>query len=430
MTDSAQLEIGLKDVQENARNLFSSAIIGRLKRRFYLPGNAWILTSSSTLWSVGGAMASPYQSLFFYSIGASAILIGYLAAITSLVTAVSQLVGGYVGDVWGRKRAIIVFSFIGVANNFIYFMTPDAPLLLLPVVIGSVSGIYGPLFTTSLTESMKPELRHRGIASYSFINTIPAVISPYIGGMLISRFGDIQGIRFAFLAAGLFGIAAITYRALRMTENFTPRKKVSFSEFWFTLFAETRRAFSVVGKDARLLLLYSIVASFALGLTSSFSVLYFVQELHFQPYLYGIVVGISSFVVMLLLFPAARMVEKFGLKKSVVFSSLSVPLNQLFFTRAKDMDEMVTWSVVGGTGTALLGPPLTALQTDIVPKFIRGRIMAMFSALPLFFSIPAQILGGYLYSVTPLLPFIVSVPVFAVSVIVLLSIREPKRLEV
>jgi DHA1 family tetracycline resistance protein-like MFS transporter len=430
MTDSAQLEISLKDMQSSRRGYFSTGIAGRLKKHFYLPGNAWILTSSSTLWSVGGAMASPYQSLFFYSIGASAILIGYLAAVTSLITAVSQLVGGYVGDAWGRKRAIIVFSFLGVANNFIYFMTPGAPLLLLPVVIGSISGIYGPLFTTSLTESMKPELRPRGIASYSFINTIPAVFSPYAGGLLISEFGDVEGLRIAFLISGLFGIAAITYRALRMTENYTPRKKVSFKEFWLTLFAETRSAFSIVGRDAKLLLLYSTVASFALGLTSSFSVLYFVQALHFQPYLYGIIVGISSSVVMLLLFPAARMVEKFGLKRSAIYSSLSVPLNQLFFTRAKDIDEMVTWSVVGGTGTALLGPPLTALQTDVVPKFIRGRIMAMFSALPLLFSIPAQILGGYLYSVTPLLPFLVSVPVFAVSVIVLLSIREPERLEI
>ena len=401
----------------------------RLNRHFYLPGNAWILTITSAVWSVGGAMASPYQSLFYYSIGASAILIGYFAAITSLVTAVAQLIGGYVGDVWGRKRAIILFSFVGVVNNFIYFIVPGAFWLYIPVMIGSISGIYGPLFTTSLTESMEPEMRPRGIASYSFVNTIPAIFSPYLGGLMILYFGNLEGIRYSFLLAGTFGLLAISYRGMRLKETHIVHETPGFMHFWKSLFHDTRIALARTGRDAKFLLAYSTVAAFAVGLTSSFSVLYFIQSLHFPPYLYGIMVGLSAFVIMLLLFPAARMVERFGLKKSVILSSLSVPLNQLFFTKAKDMDELVTWSVVGGTGNALLGPPLTSLQSDLVPRIMRGRIMAMFSALPLLLSIPAQIIGGYLYSIEPILPFVVSIPVFFGAVLMLVKINEPKTLE-
>ncbi len=416
-----------------ASTIFKSGISGRamnrLNRHFYLPGNAWILTSTSAVWSIGGAMASPYQSLFYYSIGASAILIGYFAAITSLVTAVAQLIGGYVGDVWGRKRAIILFSFVGVLNNFIYFMVPDAFWLYIPVMVGSISGIYGPLFTTSLTESMEPEMRPRGIASYSFVNTIPAVFAPYLGGLMILYFGNLEGIRYSFLIAGTFGVLAISYRGLKLKESHIASESPNFVQFWKSLFHDTRVALARTGRDAKLLLAYSTVAAFAVGLTSSFSVLYFIQSLHFRPYVYGIMVGLSALVILLLLFPAARMVERFGLKKSVVLSSLSVPLNQLFFTKAKDMDELVTWSVVGGTGNALLGPPLTSLQSDLIPRVMRGRIMAMFSALPLMLSIPAQILGGYLYSIEPILPFVISIPVFFGAVLLLLKIREPKTLE-
>ena len=404
-------------------------VAGKLRRPFYLPGNAWILTSTSTVWSIGGAMASPYQSLFYYSLGASAVLIGYLAAVTSLVMAISQLIGGYVGDVWGRKRAIIFFSFVGVANNFIYFMIPGASLLYVPVMVGAISGIYGPLFTTSLIESMEPGMRPRGIASYSFVNTLPAIISPYLGGLMILYFGNLEGIRYSFLIAGTFGVLAISYRALKLNESHIRPERVGLVQFWKSLFHETKHALAMAGRDAKLLLAYSTAAAFAVGLTSSFSVLYFVQALHFRPYIYGIMVGISAFVIILLLFPAAKMAERFGLKKSVILSSLSVPVNQLFFTKAKDMDELVTWSVVGGTGNALLGPPLTSLQSDLVPRFMRGRIMSMFSALPLLFSIPSQIIGGYLYSIQPLLPFVVSIPVFFVAVLILLRIREPKRLE-
>lgn len=405
---------------------------GRMAARrkyFYLPGNAWILTSTSTVWSIGGALASPYQSLFYFSLGASPILIGYLAALTSFIAAIAQLIGGYVGDVWGRKRAIIIFSFVGVANNFIFFLVPNALWLTLPVVVGSVAGIYGPLFSTSLTESMDPTMRPRGIASYSFINSLPSVVSPYLGGLLISHFGDVQGIRFAFLAAGMFGIAGISYRAITLKESYRPKTTVSFSEFWRKLLGESRKALATSGKDVHLLLAYATLAAFGIGLTSTFSVLYFIQSLHFEPFVYGIMVGLTSLVSMLLLFPAARMAERFGLKRAVLYASLSVPVNQLFFTYARDISELITWSVVGGTGSALMGPPLTSLQSDLIPRFMRARIMALFSAIPLLLSIPAQIAGGYLYAITPIAPFLASIPIFILSVLVVMRIREPSKLE-
>ena len=402
--------------------------LGKVKRYFYLPGNAWILTSSSAVWSIGGAMASPYQSLFYFSLGASPVLIGYLAAAASFIAAIAQLVGGYVGDAWGRKRAIILFSFIGVANNFIFFVIPSVTFLAIPVVVGSVAGIYGPLFSASLTESMDPRMRPRGIASYSFINTIPSVFAPYIGGLLISHFGDVFGLRLAFLASGIAGVAGISYRAFTLKESYSPSSVTGFIEFWRRLFRESRRALQDSGRDVRILLYYASLAAFGVGLTSSFSVLYFVNSLHFPPFIYGAIVGVTSLVSMLLLFPAARMAERVGLKRAVLYASLSVPFNQLFFTYAKDISELVTWSVVGGTGSALLGPPLTSLQSDIVPRHMRGRIMALFSAIPLLISIPAQIAGGYLYSLTPIAPFLASIPVFIASVLMILRIKEPQNL--
>ncbi|MEM3852418.1 MAG: MFS transporter [Methanomassiliicoccales archaeon] len=414
---------------EGAHSTSSSKQLHARRHLFYLPGNAWVLTITSATWSIGGAMANPYQSLLYYGLGASPVLIGYFAAVTSLITAIVQLIGGYVGDVWGRKRAIIVFSFLGVANNFILSIIPNVTLLIIPVLVGAVAGIYGPLFSTALTESMEPELRPKGVASYSFINNIPSVAGPYIGGLLIAHLGYVEGIRYSFIAAGIAGVIGISTRALKMTETYTPSERKSFIQFWKDLVNESSRAIFRAGRDVRLMLYYATIAAFAVGLTSSFSVLYFIQQLHFPPYLYGALVGLTSLIVMLLLFPAAKMVERFGLRRAAVYSSISVPVNQFFFTYAKDISELVTWSVVGGMGTGLQSPSLTSLQSDIVPRFMRGRIMAMFSAIPMLFSIPAQIVGGYLYTIYPVLPFALSIPIFVAAVYILSRIREPTRLE-
>ncbi len=401
----------------------------RARGAFYLPRNAWILTATSTVWSIGGSMSSPFQSLYMYDLGASVVFIGYLAALSSAIIAAVELVGGYVGDVWGRKRAIILFSFVGVANGFIFSFLPDAGWLYLPVVVGSVAGIYGPLFSAALTESMEPAMRPRGIASYSVVNTLPSLFSPYVGGLLIARLGDVSGLRVAFFLSGAFGVLGITWRALRLEETHVSQARVTFLRFWRSVLRESRAALHAAGRDVHLLLYYAILSAFGVGLTASFSILYFVQGLGVPPYEYGALVAATSLAILLLLFPAASLAERVGLKRAVVLASLSVPLNQYFFTLAKDVDELVAWSVVSGTGTAFLGPPLTALQAGIVPRMMRGRIMAIFSALPLLASIPAQILGGYLYTVAPALPFLVAVPVFVLSFLVLLRIREPQRLE-
>ena len=404
-------------------------VVRRIRGAFYLPRNAWILTATSTVWSIGGSLSSPYQSLYFYSLGASVVFIGYLAALSSAIIAVAELIGGFVGDVWGRKRAIILFSFVGVANGFILAFVPSAGWLFLPVVVGSVAGIYGPLFSTALTESMEPAMRPRGIASYSVINIVPSLFAPYVGGLLVERFGDVSGLRVAFFLSGVFGVLGITWRALTLEETHAPEARVTFLRFWRSILRESRAAYHAAGGDVHRLLYYAILSAFGVGLTASFSILYFVQALGVPAYEYGALVGATSFVIMLLLFPAASLAERVGLKKAVVLASLSVPLNQYFFTLAKNVDELVAWSVVSGTGTAFLGPPLTSLQAGIVPRMIRGRIMAIFSALPLLASIPAQIVGGYLYAIAPVLPFLVAVPVFVLSLLVLLRIREPEHLE-
>ncbi len=401
----------------------------KVRRAFYLPRNAWILTATSTVWSIGGSMSSPFQSLYFYNLGASVVFIGYLAALSSAIIAVVELIGGYVGDVWGRKRAIILFSFVGVANGFIYSFIPDAGWLYLPVVVGSVAGIYGPLFSAALTESMDPALRPRGIASSSVLNPLPSLFAPYVGGLLVARLGNVGGLRVAFFLSGAFGVLGITWRALSLEETHLPQARVTFFRFWRTVVRESRAALRIGGRDVHLLLYYAILSAFGVGLTASFSILYFVQDLGVPAYEYGALVGATSLALLLLLFPAASLAERVGLKKAVVLASLSVPLNQYFFTLAKDVDELVAWSVVSGTGTALLGPPLTSLQAGIVPRMIRGRIMAIFSAVPLLASIPAQILGGYLYTFAPVLPFLAAVPAFVISFLVLLRIREPEHLE-
>jgi DHA1 family tetracycline resistance protein-like MFS transporter len=399
-----------------------------LKNRIYLPSNAWVLALSATVWTIGGSMVNPYQSLFFFAVGADSVFIGFLMALSSAVTALMQLIGGYVADKWGRRKIIVVFSIISAATAFVYIFINQYQLLIIPMLLAGIAGIYGPAFNAMLTDSMKPELRARGIASFTLITSLPTMFCPFIGGMLMSRFGISVGLRIGYFISGLFGLIAVSYRALTLKETHhrakteEPKGMLRFmSDFAHDNASILRHASEGVKK----LLAYSILVSIGTGMSVPYTSLYVVGALAIQPDLYGLITNLTGVISVILLLPAAHIVERIGLRKSVIYASLSVPVNQLIFVRANGMDDLVAWGVIGSTSNVLLGPSLTALQANLSTQETRGRIMAMFSVFSLITAIPSQILGGYLYSsLGPYTPFLASVPMFVFATLVLTRIKE------
>ena len=402
--------------------------LSNIKNRIYLPSNAWVLALSASIWTIGGSMVNPYQSLFFFAVGADSVFIGFLLALSSAITALMQLIGGYVADTWGRRKVIVVFSIISAGTAFVYIFINQYQILIIPVILAGISGVYGPAFNATLTDSMKPELRARGIASFTLVTSLPTMFCPYIGGLLMSRFGISVGLRIGYYISGLFGLFAVSHRALTLKET---HRKVRTEEpkgilrFMSDFARDNASILRHASEGVRKLLAYSVLVSIGTGMSVPYTSLYVVGTLAIHPDLYGLVTNLIGVISVILLLPAVRLVERIGLKKSVIYASLSIPVNQLIFVQAKGMDDLVAWGVIGSTSNVLLGPSLTALQANLSTQETRGRIMAMFSVFSLITSIPSQILGGYLYSsLEPYTPFVASIPMFVLATLVLTRIKE------
>jgi len=346
----------------------------------------------------------------------------------SAVTALMQLVGGYVADAWGRRKVITIFSFISAGTAFVYIFVDQYQLLLIPIILASIAGVYGPAFNATLTDSMQPELRARGIASFTLVTSLPSMFCPYFGGLLMHRFGILAGLRIGYFVSGLFGLIGVSVRALSLKETHLrvrTEEKKGILRFISDFAADNACILRHASNEVRKLLIYSILVSVGTGMTVPYSSLYVVGALGLQPDLYGLITNVTGMISVILLLPAVRVVEKVGLRKIVIYASLSVPVNQLIFVRAKGMDDLVAWGVVGSASNALLGPSLTALQANLSTRETRGRIMAMFSMFSLIVAIPSQIFGGYLYSTFgPHSPFLASIPAFALATLALTKIRE------
>ncbi|MCL5440892.1 MAG: MFS transporter [Candidatus Marsarchaeota archaeon] len=399
--------------------------------KIYLPGDVWILAFSSMVWNIGGFISGPFQSIFFYDIGTPVGYIGVLAAVSSIVMAISLIIGGYLADIWGRKRIITMFSFIAAGSSALYFFVNSWPFLFIPIIMGSLSGIYSPAFNAMLNDSMKPRDRPIGFASFTLLTVIPSLFAPYIGGVLMEHLGPVEGLKIGFLLAGMLGLAAVTWRAVRLDETYKPKfKKLSFKKFTKGIITENIHALKSASRNAKILLVYTATASMAAGFSTVYISIYLVKNAKLLPTQYGLLVGLSSLATIFLLLPTVTLIKKLGLKRAAVISSIFAPVSMLVFVSANGMNDLITWSITGGISGALLSPTIQSMEGNATTKQIRGRIMGLFILVPLLASVPAQIISGYLYSISPLLTFIVSIPFYITSIFILSKMdmhRHPKE---
>jgi MFS family permease len=401
--------------------------IARLQRFFYLPRNAWILTSTSALWSVGAAMASPYQSVYFASLGATPFVIGLLVAYGTGVTVLALLLGGYIADTWGRRKVVIMFSWVSVASAFVYCLIDSPALIILPLSLASVASMYTPAFNSIMMDSIEPDDRVRGFAVFSAINTIPSIFAPTLGGLLIDQFGATPGMRLCYLGSGLFGFAGVAIRSLRLKETYSGSAAVakkSLTSYFWSPFVEGVSAIRKSDPVVKRLLLYVTLAGIGTGLTSPYVSIYVVNYLGINALSYSIVVDLAGAATVCLLLLVVFLIRRLGSKRSILLASVAAPVSNVMFTQAKTMDELFEWGVTGAVSTALQSPSLSTIQAEAIEQRNRGKVLAMFSILPTLVSLPSQVFAGYLYGATsPVVPFVASVLPFGLAALVLYMIH-------
>ncbi len=372
-------------------------------------------------------MANPYQSVYFASLGAAPFVIGLLVAYGTGVTVLALLLGGYIADTWGRKRVVILFSWVSVASAFVYCLIDSPALIVLPLSLASVASMYTPAFNSIMMDSIEPDDRIRGFAVFSAINTVPSIFAPTLGGVLIDRFGATPGLRLCYLGSGLFGVVGVAIRSLKLKETYAGNattKKKSFISYIREPFVEGVSAVRKSDPVVKRLLLYVTLAGIGTGLTSPYVSIYVVDYLRIDALSYSLVVDLAGATTVCLLLLVVFLIRRLGSKRSILLASVAAPISNVMFTQAKTMDELLEWGVTGAVSTALQSPSLSTIQAEAIEQRNRGKILAMFSILPTLVSLPSQVFAGYLYGATsPVVPFVASILPFGLAALVLYVIR-------
>lgn len=419
-----------------------------------LQGNIRVLTLTSVLGMFGRSMAFPYVSLFILALGGKPEEVGIVASVAPLLGLIAFPLGGYLADHTDRAKLVGWTMIVSAAVEAIYVVAPSWQWLALGSLLMGFIVLQFPAYMSLMADSMQPQDRSRGVALMNTLSSAPAMLAPWIAGLLLHRVGVGVGVRYlyAFLALGnaISGVAA-----LKLLREPSPREPNGLK-----LRAVPRLLWDTYGGTGALLRRLSttikvqavvIILGFTINaLAGPFWVVYAVDRLGLTTTEWGAILLVESIVRIVATVPAGMLGDHWGRTRCIILSIGLALGGLLLWVFVAGYWGTLAVRLLLALSQALFVPASTALLADSVPREIRGRAMAAlggggvmigasgggtggpglgYLATPIVMA--ASLAAGFVYSADPRLPWYVA----SVCAVVALALavgwmRDPHQAEV
>src|SRR5438045_8469415 len=168
----------------------------RLADFFGLKRNLVVLLIAIFVIGAGEELWMRFIPKYLLALGATVFVIGLYDALRTLLGAIYAYPGGVLVDVWGHRRAFIIFNVVSIAGYALVLLVPHWAAVIAGMFLFLSWTCFSLPATFSLVGAALEANRHSmGVGVQSVIKRLPIMIAPIIGGILIDRFGIIDGVR-------------------------------------------------------------------------------------------------------------------------------------------------------------------------------------------------------------------------------------------
>jgi len=289
-----------------------------------------------------------------------------------------------------------------------------------------------PAWHAIVADSLPPEKRTSGIASLQVFSSLPQIAAPLIWGWLIENLGWINGFKGGCLYSIGTSLISASILGLFLRETLKEQSKAKLglpNSNTLTGFSDVRRSLSTSLKA--LMIAYAFVM-FANGAVGQYYIIYATDVIKLTALQWSMIVSLQFLSASVLKVPGAWAADKLGKKKVLIISVLSCAPLALLFTLSSSFAQVLTIMLLLVIAGIYYAPVHEALQADLTPRTMRGRIIAVWSIGSAFGAAPGALVGGWLFqAVSPTIPFYFFTAAELVAVVFLVvGVREPLKKEV
>ena len=197
-------------------------------------GAVFLLALGENLWK-------RFIPKYLEALGAPVTAIGLFGTCQDFLDGVYQYPGGWIGDRYGRRRALMLFVVLAMIGYGLYWWAPRWPFVFVGLVfVMAWSSMASPTLFAVIGDALPRERRALGFTVQSILRRIPIAVAPTLGGLAIAAYGVLGGVHLGL--ALTIALAAVTVAAVRRIDIPVIRDetRVNIAAVWRSLPAPLR----------------------------------------------------------------------------------------------------------------------------------------------------------------------------------------------
>ena len=347
---------------------------------------------------MGEKMAERFLPLYILALGGSNIAVGLLNGMDNLLSALYSFPGGYLSDKLGYKRALLVFNLISLLGySIVILFTTWQAVIVGAIFFISWTAISLPATMDLVAAALPSNKRTMGVSMHSLVRRIPMALGPLAGGMLITMYGDKNGVRYAFVAAFILGIIALFLQQIMIKDDHKEKKAES----------NPVKLFRFITPDLRNLLISDILIRFCEQIPYAFAVVWAVNLNGISPIQFGILTTIEMVTAMLVYIPVAYLADKNTKKPYIFITFIFFTIFPLVLLLARSFELMIIAFIIRGL-KEFGEPTRKALIMDLAPGDKKASVFGLYYMIRDVIVSLAAFGGAFLWNISPTVNFLVA----------------------
>lgn len=272
---------------------------------------------------LGEKMAERFLPIYLMALGAGPIVIGLLNGMDNLLSALYSFPGGYLADRLGTRRSLLIFNVLAMIGFIIVIVIPTWPAVIVGAIFFlSWTAISLPATMSLVARVLPKNKRTMGVSVHSLVRRVPMALGPLIGGAFIVTWGEVTGVRLAFVAALAMAILAAVAQQLLIEPDPPGKPGDSPAAPSAPLSRNPFKAMHLLSGDLRNLLVADILVRFCEQIPYAFVVIWAMDAATHpvSAFQFGILTTIEMVTAMLIYVPIAHLADRSTKKPFVVIT--------------------------------------------------------------------------------------------------------------
>ena len=351
------------------------------------------LLAMAVLVGMGEKMAERFLPVYVLALGGGALAVGGLNALDNLLSALYAYPGGWLADRIGTKRSLAVFNLMAIAGfALVIAISRWWVVLAASALFLSWTAISLPATMSLIAQVLPRQKRTMGVSMHSLVRRIPMALGPVAGGLLVTRFGERDGVRLAFLAAIAMAVIAL-FLQQRLIEERPPAGAARAGKGQFV---------ALLGPDLRTLLLADILVRFCEQMPYAFVVIWCMRMHGLAGWEFGVLTAVEMVTAMLVYVPVAWLADRSRKKPFVVITFAFFTAFPALLTFCDSFWPLVAAFVLRGL-KEFGEPTRKALIMDLAPDHQKAEAFGFYYLVRDVAVAGGAIAGAFLWARSPFL---------------------------